>query len=160
MSPIAGIPFGIGTSIPYSSPFTPYGLAPYLSQGSGILPYATQSYLPSLQSPLLGGYGIGPVQALPQVLQLLQVVPQQLQQVQLLQQQQLLYLQQLLQIVPAQIQQLQQLIQIIPQQTQQLQQWQQPFGSTLNPLASPLSGQLGFGLLPQILGGQVPSHVM
>jgi hypothetical protein len=84
--------------------------------------------------------------------QLLQALPQQLQQVQILQQQQLYYIQQLLQIVPAQLQQLQQLIQIIPQQLQQLQS--QPFGgqSFQNPI--------GLGFLPQTFSSPGSSYVM
>jgi hypothetical protein len=94
--------------------------------------------------------GIGAAQPLPQILQFLQIVPQQLHQLQVLQQQQLLQLQQILQVVPAQLQQLQQLIQVVPQQVQLLQQ-QQPFGSAI-------SG--GFGLVPQAFAGQGASYVM
>jgi len=98
------------------------------------------------------GAGFGGQTSAQQVTQLLQIVPQQLQQVQLLQQQQLALLQQLLSIVPSQLQQLQQLIQVVPHQIQQLQQPYQPFGAGL-------SGPLGFGLVPQAFGGQ-SSHVM
>ncbi|HEY2905837.1 MAG TPA: hypothetical protein VGJ29_08030 [Vicinamibacterales bacterium] len=87
---------------------------------------------------------VGPAQ------QLLQVLPQQLQQLQNLQQQQLYYIQQLLQIVPAQLQQLQQLIQIIPQQ---LQQQSQPFGQSFQ-------HPIGLGFLPQTFSSPGPSHVM
>jgi hypothetical protein len=99
-------------------------------------------------SPYIGA-GFGGQTSAQQVTQLLQIVPQQLQQVQILQQQQLALLQQLLSIVP---QQLQQLIQVVPQQVNQLQQPYQPFGAGL-------SGPLGFGLVPQAFGGQ-SGHVM
>jgi hypothetical protein len=98
------------------------------------------------------GAGFGGQTSAQQVTQLLQIVPQQLQQVQLLQQQQLALLQQLLSIVPPQLQQLQQLIQVVPQQVNQLQQPYQPFGAGL-------SGPLGFGLVPPAFGGQ-SGHVM
>jgi hypothetical protein len=91
------------------------------------------------------GSGVQPWQQ-QQLLQLVQIVPQQLQQLQALQQQQLLLVQQLLQVVPAQLQQLQQLIQVLPQQIQ--------------PLGQAMSGPLGFGLIPQTFGGQIPGHVM
>jgi hypothetical protein len=127
---MAGTMFGIGTPNPYAISAGSWGLSPYGSVGQGI----------------------GVQQPWQQILQLVQIVPQQLQQVQALQQQQLLYLQQLLQVVPAQLQQLQQLIQILPQQAQQLQPFQ--------PLGQTLSGPLGFGLVPQVFAGQTPSHVM
>ena len=126
MSQFAGIPFGIGTSTIYPTAQNPWAFSPYTAQGLGA------------QTPFHA--------------QLLQIVPQQLQQVQLLQQQQLVLLQQLLHVVPAQLQQLQQLIQVAPHQLQQLQQQYQPFGAGL-------SGPLGFGLVPQAFGGQT-SHVM
>ncbi len=121
---MAGTMFGIGTPTTYPISPAPWGLSPYgayAGQGAALQPWQ-------------------------QITQLLQIVPQQLQQVQALQQQQLLYLQQLLQIVPAQLQQLQQLIQSLPQQGQ-------PFSQTM-------SGPFGFGLVPQAFGGQVPGHVM
>ena len=121
---MAGTMFGIGTSPTYPIASTSWGLSPYVAypgQGSG-------------------------VQSWQQLLQVLQIVPQQLQQVQALQQQQLLYVQQLLQIVPPQLQQLQQLIQVLPQQFQ--------------PLGQNMSTPLGFGLIPQTFGGQIPGHVM
>src|SRR5205809_7487559 len=117
MGQLAGTAFGIGTPTTYP--------APQNAWGSGF-----------------GSYGINTVSPQQQIAQLLQIVPQQLQQVQLLQQQQLVLLQQLLQLVPAQLQQLQQLIQVVPQQIQQLQQQHQPFGAGL-------SSPLGFGLVPQ-----------
>ena len=127
MSQFAGTGFGIGTPAIYPMTQNPWSFAPYI------------------------GAGFGQTFAQP-VTQLLQIVPQQLQQVQLLQQQQLALLQQLLSIVPSQLQQLQQLIQVVPHQVQQLQQPYQPFGAGL-------SGPLGFGLVPQAFGGQT-SHVM
>jgi len=128
MSQFAGTGFGIGTPAIYPMAQNPWGFAPYI------------------------GAGFGGQTSAQQVTQLLQIVPQQLQQVQLLQQQHLALLQQLLSIVPSQLQQLQQLIQVVPQQVTQLQQPYQPFGAGL-------SGPLGFGLVPQAYGGQT-SHVM
>ena len=127
MSQFAGTAFGIGTPAIYPMAQNPWGFSPYISAG------------------------FGQTAAQP-VTQLLQIVPQQLQQLQFLQQQQLALLQQLLSIVPSQLQQLQQLIQVVPHQVQQLQQPYQPFGAGL-------SGPLGFGLVPQAFGGQ-SSHVM
>ena len=123
---MAGTMFGMSPAT-YPISAAPWGVAPYGSHA---------------------GQGIG-LQPWQQILQLVQIVPQQLQQVQALQQQQLLYVQQLLQIVPEQLQQLQQLVQGLSQQVQPLQ----AFGPTL-------SGPLGFGLVPQAFGGQAPSHVM
>jgi hypothetical protein len=126
---MAGTMFGIGTPTTYPISPAPWGLSPY------------------------GGYAVqaAGLQPWQQITQLVQIVPQQLQQIHALQQQQLLYLQQLLQIVPAQLQQLQQqvqqqLIQSLPQQGQ--------------PVSQTLSGPFGFGLVPQAFGGQVPGHVM
>jgi hypothetical protein len=128
MSQFVGTGFGIGTPGIYPMAQNPWAIAPYIGAGFG---------------------GQTPAQP---VTQLLQIVPQQLQQVQLLQQQQLALLQQLLSIVPSQLQQLQQLIQVVPQQVNQLQQPYQPFGAGF-------SGPLGFGLVPQAFGGQT-GHVM
>jgi hypothetical protein len=146
-------PFGIGTPS-YLGPQTPWGFSPYAGQGFGMQAFPQQPFAQTL-NPLLtaGGYGGGPLQ---QIVSLLQIVPQQLQQVQLLQQQQLVQLQQLLQLVPLQLQQIQQLVQTMqavhtPFQ-QSLQQWQ-PFGAGI-------SGPLGLGLGPQAFGGQATSHVM
>lgn len=136
MNQFAGSTFGTGFSPQVGQPF---GAAqPFASQPSPYQnPYASQG---------IGGFGIGAGQP---VLQLLQIVPQQLQQVQALQQLQVQYLQQLLQIVPAQLQQLQQLVQIIPQQLQQ----SQPFGQAVqNPF--------GLGFLPQTFTSQGAGHVM
>jgi len=129
MSQFAGTGFGIGTPAIYPMAQNPWGFAPYI------------------------GAGFGGQTSAQQVTQLLQIVPQQLQQVQLLQQQHLALLQQLLSIVPSQLQQLQQLIQVVPHQVQQLQQPYQPFGAGL-------SGPLGFGLAPQAFGGGQTGHVM
>jgi hypothetical protein len=136
MGQFAGTAFGIGTPTIYPVPQNPWGLYGQTPLG--------QTLTPS---------GIGTVAPLQQIAQLLQIVPQQLQQLQLLQQQQLLHLQQLLQLVPAQLQQLQQLIQVVPHQVQQLQQQFQPFGAGL-------SGPLGFGLAPQPFAGSATSQVM
>ena len=122
-----------GTAFGIGTPINPVAQNPW-----GFSPYTGQ------------GFGVQTLSQ--QIAQLLHIVPQQLQQVQLLQQQQLVLLQQLLHVVPAQLQQLQQLIQVVPHQIQQLQQQYQPFG------AGP-SGPLGFGLVPQVFGGQA-SHVM
>ena len=130
MGQFAGTTFGIGTPSLYPVPQNPFG-------GSG---YG------------FGQYGIGTVPPVHQIAQLVQILPQQLQQLQILQQQQLVLLQQLLQQVPAQLQQLQQLTQILPHQLQQ-QQWQQPFGSGV-------VGPIGFGVSPQPFAGQAASHVM
>jgi hypothetical protein len=136
--------FGLGTSLNYpTQQMTPWGINPYLTQG--ISPFTT--------SPIgqqFGQLGLGSIggtqnlqQILPQVVQLLQTVPLQLQQ-----------LQQILQIVPAQLQQLQQLIQYIPQQIQHLQTSQlQPFGQ------SGLGGFSPWGMTPQGFGAQ-SGHVM
>jgi len=144
MGHVTGTTFGIGT--PTAFPAISGGVFPYAGQAPGAQPFPQQWF--SNQS--IAGYGSGTAQPLQQILQFLQVVPQQLQQVQVLQQQQLLQLQHLLQLVPAQLQQLQQLIQIVPQQVQYLQQ-QQPYGSAI-------SG--GFGLVPQTFAGQGGSYVM
>ena len=149
MGQFAGTAFGIGTPTIYPVLQNPWGFSPYASQAFG-----GQWSNPSIGASYgVSPYGIGAVSPLQQIAQLLQIVPQQLQQVQLLQQQQLVHLQQLLQLVPAQLQQLQQLIQVVPQQIQQLQQQQQPFGAGL-------SSPLGFGLVPQAFGGQATGHVM
>jgi hypothetical protein len=121
--------------------FGTYGFPQTLSS-PGLLP---QSTIP------LGAYSSGVPQ--PQVLQLLQLVPQQLQQVQYLQQLQLQQFQQLIQSLPAQLQQLQQLIQFIPQQIQQLQQQWPTYGLGT-------SGQFGLGIGPAGFGGQAATHVM
>jgi hypothetical protein len=138
MSQLAGTAFGIGAPTIYPMPQNLWGFSPYTAQGLGAQALGQQPY----------GIGTPPMQ---QITQLLQIVPQQLQQMQLLQQQQLLHLQQLLQLLPAQLQQLQQLIQLLPQQVQQLQQSWQPFGAGI-------STPLGFGLVPNAFAG--PNQVM
>jgi len=144
MGQVAASTFGIGTPGVYPAPssgwgINPYGNQGYFNQGAGTQQWGFQPYLQQLSS-----------QSLPQLLQVLQILPQQLQQVQFLQQQQLIHLQQLLQVVPAQLQQIQQLLQVVvPQQVQQFQ----PFGSGI-------SGPIGFGSVPQAFSGQVASHVM
>ena len=91
MGQFAGTAFGIGTPTIYPVAQNPWGFSPYASQAFG----------GQLSSPSIGAsygvspYGIGAVSPLQQIAQLLQIVPQQLQQVQLLQQQQLVHLQQL-----------------------------------------------------------------
>ena len=114
---MAGTMFGIGVSPAYPIATTPGWAPSYAGQGLGQPPWQ-------------------------QILQLVQIVPQQLQQIQTLQQQQLVYVQQLLQLVPVQLQQLQQLIQSLPLQASSLQ----PFGPSL-------AGPVGVGLLPQAYAG-------
>lgn len=78
----------------------------------------------------------------PHVTQLLQVVPQQLQQIQ-----------QLLQIVPHQLQQLQQIVQFLPQQIQQLQQQlaqQTPFSGQIGVPGSHLPAGFPIQVIPPI----------
>jgi hypothetical protein len=147
---------------------TPWGTSPYGIQGLGatgvnINPFALQQYGQSLGTTPLASLSVNPYnlqQALPQIFQLLQAVPfqvQQLQQLEFAQQQQLQQLQQILQIIPAQLAQLQQLIQHVPQQLQHLQQTsqlQQPFGQV-----SGLGGFSPWGITPQTFGAQ-PGHVM
>jgi len=160
--------FGLGT--PFQQQQTPWG---YGGQGININPFGTNPFAqqqlfgqtnPFATQQLYGqlGQGIGGgqlQQVLPQIVQLLQTVPQQVQQVQHLQQillQQLQQVQQILQFIPQQLQQLQQLIQYVPQQIQQLQQ-QQPFGlGSATPWG--INPQVGIpGINPQVFGAQ---HVM
>jgi len=159
MGQFTGTPFGIGTQN-YLVPQTPWGFSPYANQGFGIQAFPQQPFAQTPLNPLTaGGFGGGPygfntTSPWQQIVSLLQIVPQQLQQVQLLQQQQLVQLQQLLQLVPLQLQQIQQLVQSMqttPFQ-QSPQQWQ-PFGAGI-------SGPLGLGLVPPAFGGQASSHVM
>src|SRR6478672_9121527 len=124
MGHLAGTTFGIGAPATFPAPAISWGVSPYAGQALGAQPFPSQPYLQPFSNQSIAGLGIGAGQ-LPQILQFLQIVPQQLQQLQVLQQQQLLQLQQILQVVPAQLQQLQQLIQVVPQQVQFLQQ-QQP----------------------------------
>jgi len=141
---------------------SPYGLQGYGAHGVSINPFAWQQLQGQMiaNTPLaslsLNPYNIQ--QALPQIFQLLQSVPYQIQQLQQLgfaQQQQLQQLQQILQIIPAQLGQLQQVIQQVPQQLQSLQQspFQQPFGPAAFAGVSP------WGTQPQTFGAQ-PGHVM
>jgi uncharacterized spore protein YtfJ len=156
----------IGTQFGYpTQQITPWGTSPYGIQGLGasgvnINPFAFQQlYGQSLGTTPLASLSVNPYnlqQALPQIFQLLQTVPfqvQQLQQLEFAQQQQLQQLQQILQVIPVQLAQLQQLIQHVPQQLQQLQQTQQPFGQT------GIGGFSPWGITPQTFGAQ-PGHVM
>ena len=157
MGQFAGTPFGIGTPT-YLVPQTPWGFSPYAGQGFGIQAVPQQPFAQTLNPLTAGGYGGGmaTVPPLQQIAHLLQIVPQQLQQLQLLQQQQLVQLQQLLQLVPVQLQQIQQLVQSMqtaPNPFQQSQQQWQPFGAGI-------SGPLGLGVVPPAFGGQGTSHVM
>jgi hypothetical protein len=115
MGQFAGTTFGIGTPSLYPVPQNPFGGSGYgFGQGYGS-----------------GQYGVGTVPPIHQIAQLVQILPQQLQQLQILQQQQL--------------------TQSVPHQLQQ--QWQQPFGSGV-------VGPIGFGVSPQPFAGQSASHVM
>lgn len=155
MNHLTGNMFGIGTPGIYPTSQNPWGF----SQGFGAQALPQQSYGQTFSNPFIGGgygagpYGISTVPPLQQAAQLLQIIPQQLQQLQLLQQQQLAHLQQLLLVVPAQLQQLQQILQSVPVQGQQLQQQWQPFSAGA-------SGPTGFGLVPPAFAGQGTSHVM
>jgi len=116
---------GIGTPV-NPVQLIPWGISPYGVQGPGFTPYF------SFGQPLAAQ----PVQ---QVVQALQIVPQQLQQIQ-----------QLLQLIPGQLAQLQQLTQLLPQQIQQLLASQ--FPGTGFGLTSP------WGITPQVFAQ--PAHVM
>ena len=115
----------VGSSFGFGSTLNPTQQSPWSAGGNlttGASPFAPQAY-PSLQPTLPpGGYGFAPshtpIQSAQQILQWLQLLPQQLQQLTYLQQQ---TLQQLLQVVPAQDQQLQQVIQLVPHLIHQLQ---------------------------------------
>jgi uncharacterized spore protein YtfJ len=156
----------IGTQFGYpTQQITPWGTSPYGIQGLGatgvnINPFAFQQlYGQSLGTTPLASLSVNPYnlqQALPQIFQLLQTVPfqvQQLQQLEFAQQQQLQQLQQILQVIPVQLAQLQQLIQHVPQHLQQTSQLQQPFGQT------GIGGFSPWGITPQTFGAQ-PGHVM
>jgi len=136
-------PYGITSPIaPVHN--NPWGASPYGLQGTNVSPHAwqqgySQPFTNALTNPAssIAQYGGPPLH---QVFQLLQVIPQQLQQLQQLvftQQQQLQQVQQFLQIIPGQLVQLQQLIQPVSQQLQQLS-------------ASQLPGYSGFGLTPPL----------
>src|SRR5262245_15531309 len=116
MHQMTGTTFGIGTPFLNAITSSPWGLYP--SQGLGLQSFVQPPYQQPLSVPSIGAYGGQPIaaygtggqQPLEQLLQLLQIIPQQLQQIHLLHQQQLIHLQQLLQQVPAQLQQLAQII--------------------------------------------------
>jgi hypothetical protein len=118
--------------------------------GSTLNPVQQQPY-PQSALPF-GGYGLAsqqaPIQSAQQILQWLQVLPQQLQQLTYVQQQ---TLQQLLQVVPAQAQQLQQLVQLVPHVIHQIHQLQHHI------LAQPLQA---FPSIPSSAYAAQPSHVM
>ena len=76
--------FGLGTSFTYPVQQVPWGIPPHGAQGLSINPFALQSqpFTNLLSSAPIGNaysYGAQPLQ---QVLQLLQLVPQQVQQCQ------------------------------------------------------------------------------
>jgi hypothetical protein len=110
------------TQQPYGQPL-PFGAYPSISSSLAGQPFLAQ-----------------PAQS---ILQVLQFVPQQLQQLQYAQQQQLQQLQWLLQIVPQQLQYLQQLVQTLPQHVHQLQLQQPQLQSPQFGLTSP-----GLSVLP------------
>jgi hypothetical protein len=117
---MAGHVFGYGIGSPTINPQVAWGANPY-----GVPSFGSQ--VPT---------------SIPQIVQLLQFVPQQLQR-----------LQQLHYVQVQELQQLQQVLQIIPQQIQQLQ-----FGQQSAFLPTPGLG--GFGLTqPQIFSAQ-PGQVM
>jgi hypothetical protein len=134
---MAGAFSTLGSPIGY--PQTGWGTTPYGVPGIGTSPWQQQ---------------------MPQ--QLLQIVPQQIQQLHYLQLQELQLLQQLLQIVPQQLHQLQHVIQFVPQQLQQLQQQlqnqQTPFGQA----TAGIGGGFGTPFLGTPLFGpqNFPTHVM
>jgi hypothetical protein len=130
MGHVQGSTFGAATPTFLPQSGTSWGFNPYAGQ-----PFGGQSFPQHYAQSFLNqpGYGIGSTQSLQQILQLLQVVPQQLQQLQ------------------AQLQQLQQVIQFIPQQIQQLQQ---------QPYSPAFSGAPSFGLTPQAFAGTGASYVM
>jgi hypothetical protein len=144
MGQLAGTTFGIGTPTAFPGSATPWGFSPYAGPTPGTQPFPQQQYGQPFANQSIAGFGTGAAQPLQQILQFLQVVPQQLQQLHALQQQQLLQLHQLLQVIPAQLHQLQQLIQIAPHQA-----W-----------GSAISSPAGFGLGPQTFAGQGASYVM
>ena len=140
----AGTTFGIGTPTTFPVSTIPWGFSAYAGQTPGTQPFPQQQYGQPFSNQSIAGFGLGTAQPLQQILQFLQIVPQQLQQLHVLQQHQLLQLQQLLQLIPAQLQQLQQLVQIAPHQA----------------LGSAMSSPVGFGLAPQAFAGQGASYVM
>ena len=132
MGHVQGSTFGFATPTTFPQQGIAWGLTPYAGQPFGVPTFPQQYAQPFSSQP---GFGIGGAQHLQQILQVLQIVPHQLQQLQILQQQQLGQVQQLLQIVPSQLQYLQQLIQFVPQQVQSLQQ-QQPYATGVGGLAT------------------------
>jgi hypothetical protein len=137
---MAGNTLGYGTPIALTPPLAPFGSSPF--GGMNIGPFTV---------PFAGPSALSLSPAVQQIVQLLQIVPQQLQhllQLEYLQQQQLQQLQQVVQLLPAQFAHLQQLIQYVPQHAQQIQ----PFAPAL-PAVSP------WGVSPQIVGAQ-PGYVM
>ena len=143
MGHVQGSTFGFATPTTFPQSGISWGLTPYAGQQFGIPTFPQQYGQPFLSQP---GFGSGNAQHVQQILQFLQIVPQQLHQI--LQQHQLGQVQQLLQLVPSQLQYLQQLIQFVPQQIQSLQQ-QQPYAAGL-----------GFGPPTQAFAGPGANYVM
>jgi hypothetical protein len=140
-----GAPINPAQALSWGTP--PYGVSvnPYLAQQ----PYGQPMNVPLSPFAPTPSFGVSPLH---QVFQLLQIVPQQLQQLQqsiIVQQQQLQQIQQLLQLIPGHLAQLQQVIQ--PQQIQQPSSPQFP-GLTGFGAAVP------WGIAPQVFAQ--PGHVM
>lgn len=80
MGHIAGTTFGIGAPATLPVPSISWGVSPYAGQALGAQPFPSQPYLRPFSNQSIAGQGIGAGQPLPQILQFLQIVPQQLQQ--------------------------------------------------------------------------------
>ena len=138
-----------GNPFVHPAQFSPWGVSPLGYSGLGVNPYAFQQYTQNqpLVSAQLSSVGIpvSGLQPLPQILSLLQTVPQQVQ-----------HLHQLVSVQLQALQQLQQTIQLLPGQLQQLQQ-PSAFGQSAGAGSFPATSPWGIG--PQPFGAQ-PSHVM
>lgn len=144
---MAGSAFG--NPFVHPAQFSPWGVSPLGYPELGVNPYAFQQYTQNqpLVSAQLSSVGIpvSRLQPLPQILSLLQTVPQQVQ-----------HLQQLVSVQLQALQQLQQTIQLLPGQLQQLHQ-PSAFGQSAGAGSFPATSPWGIG--PQPFGAQ-PSHVM
>ena len=81
MGHVAGTTFGIGTPTTFPAPAISWGAG----QALGAQPFPSQPYVQPFSNQSTAGQGIAAGQPLPQILQFLQIVPQQLQQLQVLQ---------------------------------------------------------------------------